>query len=94
MKHIQFCPDVKGPCLGVGCAAYMDGLEISVANPAHLFQQAGLGDTVLGAGLQFSMTAGVCSRYNCFADEESCEMYKLFYQDLFGDLPEEDKNDM
>jgi len=75
-RVIEFCPDVKGPCIGEGCAAFHDGMMVTVTDAGEFVKK------VCGEGISipiaFSLEVRICSKYESFIDAGSLKLYRDF----------------
>jgi len=84
---VDFCPDVKGDCIGPECAAFVQGIQMLtnvtplLSKLKHVFEE----DIPLALYLDLFH----CRKYNKFADIESLEIFKELNLD-FEDVENND----
>ena len=77
---IDFCPDVKGECIGHECAAFMQGIQMVTNVTPLLFKLKHVFDEDIPLVLYLDIFH--CAKYNKFADTESLDIFESINLDF------------
>jgi len=79
-KIVEFCPEVQGPCVGDGCAAFHSGMVVTVTDACKFVKKV-CGEDI-SVPITFTLDVQICSKYETFVDKSSLVLYKNFIKEF------------
>jgi len=86
---ISFCPDVGGPCVGPGCAACLNGMQINIESHTNIINKLILHGNLDSLNnytgilpLSLMLDCYICTKYNKFIDPESYQLFSELINDF------------